>query len=206
MRYLKNTLILAGAAALVIGGILSPVSAQTTTKEIIQALTPLKTRSLSTSDQPAPNPQAEAFINSVRAQSNRSLSAAEREQLTAITADKASANIPIQFSYGSNVIKGASLRLADELGRALTSPEFKGNTFIIAGHTDAKGSDEVNNPLSEQRARAVKTYLVKKFSIDPLTLITVGYGKTRLKNKDQPLAPENRRVEVINALASTAAR
>jgi outer membrane protein OmpA-like peptidoglycan-associated protein len=167
MRYIKKTSIIAGMA-LMIGGILSPAFAQTTTQDIIKALTPEKTRSLSSSDQPATNPKDEAFLKSVRSHADRPLSATERAQLTTIADDKATAKIPIQFDYNSDAIKGDSVRLADELGRALVSPDFKGNTFIIAGHTDGKGSDAINNQLSEHRARAVKAYLVKNFSIDPV--------------------------------------
>ena len=36
----------------------------------------------------------------------------------------------------------------DELGKALTDPKLTGGTFLIAGHTDAKGSDEYNLALS----------------------------------------------------------
>jgi outer membrane protein OmpA-like peptidoglycan-associated protein len=83
---------------------------------------------------------------------------------------------------------------------------MKGSTFLIAGHTDAKGSNQSNLLLSERRAQAVKSYLVKHFAINPGDLITVGYGKTRLKNKDQPESAENRRVEVVNVMSKTAGR
>ncbi|MCC3157064.1 OmpA family protein [Hymenobacter sp. 15J16-1T3B] len=63
----------------------------------------------------------------------------------------------------------------------------------IAGHTDRVGESEKNQLLSEQRAEAVKAYLVKA-GIEPARLSTVGYGDTR------PLFPSpdarNRRVEV----------
>ncbi|MBV8509463.1 MAG: OmpA family protein, partial [Xanthobacteraceae bacterium] len=36
-------------------------------------------------------------------------------------------------------------------------------------------------------------------------LIAVGYGKSMLKNKDNPLAPENRRVQVVNMAAKNVA-
>ena len=36
----------------------------------------------------------------------------------------------------------------DELGKTLTDPMLTGGTFLIAGHTDAKGSDEYNLALS----------------------------------------------------------
>lgn len=63
----------------------------------------------------------------------------------------------------------------------------------IAGHTDRVGEPDKNQVLSEQRAEAVKAYLVKA-GIEAPRLITIGYGDTR------PLYPSpdarNRRVEV----------
>ncbi len=68
----------------------------------------------------------------------------------------------------------------------------------IEGHTDLIGSDEANFKLSERRAEAVKTYLVKSMRMNPERIITRGFGKT------QPLITEgnadeqapNRRVEI----------
>jgi hypothetical protein len=37
-------------------------------------------------------------------------------------------------------------------------------------------------------------------------MVTVGYGKTQLKNSDNPLAEENRRVQVVNMESSREAR
>ncbi len=85
------------------------------------------------------------------------------------------------------------------LGQALTSDLLKGRTFILAGHTDAKGSDTYNQGLSERRADAVKKYLAEQYGIDEGKLITVGYGKTQLKDTANPFAGENRRVQVVNA-------
>ncbi|OON70023.1 OmpA family protein [Hymenobacter sp. CRA2] len=63
----------------------------------------------------------------------------------------------------------------------------------IAGHTDRIGESDKNQVLSEQRAEAVKAYLVKA-GIEAERLSTIGYGDTR------PLYPSpdarNRRVEV----------
>jgi len=84
------------------------------------------------------------------------------------------------------------------LGEALTSPDLKGRTFIVAGHTDAKGSDTYNQGLSERRADAVKRFLSEKYGIGTNRLVTVGYGATHLKNRESPLAGENRRVQVVN--------
>ena len=46
------------------------------------------------------------------------------------------------------------------LGKALTNPDLKGSTFIVAGHTDAAGTEGYNQDLSERRADSIKRYLV----------------------------------------------
>ena len=84
------------------------------------------------------------------------------------------------------------------LGQALSSAELKGSTFVVAGYTDIKGGDTFNQTLSERRADAVKRYLAEKYNIDAANLVTVGYGKTKLKNPTNPVAAENRRVQVVN--------
>ena len=68
----------------------------------------------------------------------------------------------------------------------------------IEGHTDLIGGDEPNLLLSEQRAEAVKTYLVRSMKMDPDRIITSGYGKSQpLVNRgDAAAQAPNRRVEI----------
>ncbi len=84
------------------------------------------------------------------------------------------------------------------LGKALTNPDLKGSTFVVAGYTDAAGGESYNQDLSERRADAIKRYLVDKYGIAGSDLVTVGYGKTKLKDPNQPMAEANRRVQVVN--------
>ena len=84
------------------------------------------------------------------------------------------------------------------LGEALSDPKLKGSTFVVAGHTDAAGGESYNQDLSERRADAIKRYLVDKFGITGTDLVTVGYGKSKLKDPNQPMAEVNRRVQVVN--------
>jgi hypothetical protein len=51
------------------------------------------------------------------------------------------------------------------LGKALSDPNLKGSTFVVAGHTDAVGSEIYNQDLSERRTDSIKRYLVDKFGI-----------------------------------------
>jgi outer membrane protein OmpA-like peptidoglycan-associated protein len=69
---------------------------------------------------------------------------------------------------------------------------------IISGHTDATGSVEYNQKLSERRALMVKSYLVQQ-GVDKKRLIAAGYGKSRLLLPEQPTNALNRRVEFRNA-------
>jgi outer membrane protein OmpA-like peptidoglycan-associated protein len=91
------------------------------------------------------------------------------------------------------------------LGRALTNPDLKGSTFVVAGHTDAAGGESYNQDLSERRADSIKRYLMDNYHIASSDLVTVGYGKTKLKDPNQPMAEVNRRVQVVNMENKTTA-
>jgi outer membrane protein OmpA-like peptidoglycan-associated protein len=85
-----------------------------------------------------------------------------------------------------------------ELGAALSDVQLKGATISINGHTDGVGGDAFNKRLSERRATMIKGYLVDNFRLSSANLLAVGFGKSKPKNKMDPGAPENRRVEVVN--------
>ena len=76
---------------------------------------------------------------------------------------------------------------------------MRGRTFILAGFTEAKGSETYNQGLSERRADAVRQLLSKQYGIEAGNLVTVGYSLSQLKEPANPFAAENRRVQVINA-------
>jgi len=169
--------------------------------EIIKALKPERlTRGLTTSPADvARNAEETKFVNTLRNRQTRSLSTTEREQITSIAKKRPSIDLEVNFDYNSDHIGSKASSQVTALGEALSSSELKGGTFILAGHTDAKGSDTYNQGLSERRAEAVKRFLSEKYGLDASNLVTVGYGKTQLKNPAGPFASENRRVQVINA-------
>jgi outer membrane protein OmpA-like peptidoglycan-associated protein len=109
-----------------------------------------------------------------------------------------SADLEIYFDYDKADITAAARQVLGPLGHALIDPKLVGNRFVLVGHTDAKGGDTYNQVLSERRAAAVKEYLVRTFGIAPERLVAYGRGKSSLKNTADPLAAENRRVQVIN--------
>jgi outer membrane protein OmpA-like peptidoglycan-associated protein len=107
-------------------------------------------------------------------------------------------DLEVNFDFNSAAITPQAEPQLRELGDALTNPKLRGATVSINGHTDAVGGDAFNMDLSERRAETIKRYLVDHFQLSPSNLRTVGYGKSRLKNKMDPMAAENRRVEVVN--------
>jgi outer membrane protein OmpA-like peptidoglycan-associated protein len=176
---------------------------EVTEDQILKALTPTKkplTRGLSVggSPQPAVNPAESKFVSSVRGRTTRSLSRTEREEIAAIVKDKPKIDLEITFDYNSADISAKSIPSVEALGRALSNAELKGSTFVVAGHTDAAGGEDYNQTLSERRADAIKKYLIDKYGINGSDLVTVGYGKSKLKDPSQPLAEANRRVQVVN--------
>ena len=142
----------------------------------------------------------------MRNRKTRSLSLGEREQLAEIAATKPKIDLEIQFDYNSAAISKTSIQAVQELGKALSDPNLKGSTFMVAGHTDGIGSDGFNQDLSERRADTLKRYLVEKFGLAGHDLVTVGYGKTKLKDAANPADPVNRRVQVVNMDTKTAAK
>ena len=114
-------------------------------------------------------------------------------------------DVQILFAFDSADILPEAKPALDELGKALSDEKLKGGTFLIAGHTDAKGSDEYNLALSQRRAAAVKLFLVETYRVDDSRLAVIGFGEEQLKNKDDPLADENRRVQIVNTGSATVA-
>jgi outer membrane protein OmpA-like peptidoglycan-associated protein len=189
-------------------GIARAVAAEDVTEDqIVRALAPAKkplTRGLSVGPQADPAASAEEgrFVQKIRGRSTRSLSVTEREEIATLAKDKPNIDLEITFDYNSADISAKSLPSVQALGKALTNSDLKGSTFVVAGHTDAAGGEGYNQELSERRADSIKRYLTDKFGIAGADLVTVGYGKSKLKDPSQPLAEVNRRVQVVN-MAST---
>jgi outer membrane protein OmpA-like peptidoglycan-associated protein len=113
--------------------------------------------------------------------------------------DKApSIDLYIPFEFDSDKLKTEALLTLKRLGAALKDTRLKGYRFRIAGHTDAKGSAEYNQKLSERRAAAVRNYIVFQYDIEQARIETVGFGKTQLLDPSNPEDGVNRRVQIIN--------
>jgi len=102
----------------------------------------------------------------------------------------------ILFDLDSATLRSESKPVLDEVVKLLASePQWK---LTIEGHTDASGAAAHNQSLSEQRAAAVKTYLVSQ-GVDAARLQTAGFGASKpvADNKSELGRAQNRRVELV---------
>ncbi|XIA66902.1 OmpA family protein [Bradyrhizobium sp. TZ2] len=178
--------------------------------QILGALKPKPaTRGLSTAAQQvdtAAQAKEVSFVNTLRNRKTRSLSLGERQEIAELAAAKPKIDLEIQFDYNSADISKNSMTAVQELGKALSDVSLKGSTFVVAGHTDAVGSEGYNQDLSERRADTIKKYLTEKYGIAGSNLVTVGYGESKPKDANAPMDPTNRRVQVVNMDTKTASK
>ncbi|GKS69056.1 hypothetical protein W03_10600 [Nitrosomonas sp. PY1] len=111
-----------------------------------------------------------------------------------------SASMLITFNTNSANLTFSAKQALDKVGRALNMDKLAEFSFVIEGHADRRGSYELNQHLSEERAAAVRYYLISMHDIDPTRLTAIGKGYTEPLNKDNPLAEENRRVTIVRVV------
>jgi outer membrane protein OmpA-like peptidoglycan-associated protein len=99
------------------------------------------------------------------------------------------------FDFNSDVIKPAAAQNLNNLASSLG--KYPGSNLLIVGHTDAVGSDDYNQTLSERRARSTAVYLANQ-GVATSRLQTVGRGETEPvgSNETEDGRSKNRRVEV----------
>jgi outer membrane protein OmpA-like peptidoglycan-associated protein len=75
---------------------------------------------------------------------------------------------------------------------------YPGLKIQLEGHTDSIGSDQYNMKLSEQRANAVRDYLIEK-RVRSSGVTAVGFGKANpvASNTTEAGRQRNRRVEMV---------
>ena len=206
-RSLFLSVLTIGAALSMTTGVALAGSDTVPAAQILNALKPKSaTRGLSAGTQvdPAASAKEASFLSTVRNRQTRSLSMGERQEIADIAANKPKIDLEIHFDYNSAEIAKGSTEAVQELGKALSDASMKGSTFVLAGHTDAIGSEAYNQDLSERRADTIKKYLVEHYGLNGSDLVTVGYGKTRPKDPNAPMDPTNRRVQVVNMDTKTA--
>lgn len=102
----------------------------------------------------------------------------------------------IHFAYNKAIVKTESYPILDAVLEVLNkNSDIK---LEIQGHTDSQGSDAYNKSLSDQRAAAVRKYLVSR-GIDPTRLDSKGYGEEQpiVENDTDENRALNRRVQFM---------
>jgi len=101
----------------------------------------------------------------------------------------------VLFDYNSATLRTESHPALNDLANNFR--RYPDEIIDVEGHTDATGSDDYNQNLSERRAFAVKDYLVDQ-GVAANRINAIGYGKTRPKaSNDNPEGRQmNRRVEI----------
>ncbi|TFF22893.1 OmpA family protein [Jiella endophytica] len=132
---------------------------------------------------------------------SRSMRAGERSRLLIVEEDDSeplpSIDVEILFASDSADPLPASGGELQALAEAVADPRFSGDRFVVIGHTDAAGSDAYNQALSTRRAAAVRDRLVDLSGEGEERFIVAGRGESDLKNGVDPLAAENRRVQIV---------
>jgi OOP family OmpA-OmpF porin len=103
----------------------------------------------------------------------------------------------IKFPVGKATLTPDNYTLLSKVQKAIQT--FDQPNVMIEGHTDSTGSAQTNQALSQERADAVKAYLVANKTLSESNVRSMGFGP------DRPLAPNttpegratNRRIDVV---------
>lgn len=104
----------------------------------------------------------------------------------------------VTFATNSSTIQGQFQGALNDVAKVLREDGTANQLAIVVhGHTDNTGSDAVNNPLSQNRANAVRTYLSNQ-GIASNRITARGYGSTSpvADNSTAAGREQNRRVEI----------
>ena len=103
----------------------------------------------------------------------------------------------VLFEFDRSEITAAGQTILDGAAEVVNAGAYKNLRVNVAGHTDEIGSEGYNQALSERRANAVRSYLVKK-GVDASRIHTFAYGESTPKasNGTDEGRAQNRRAEI----------
>ncbi|MHB2148340.1 OmpA family protein [Calditrichota bacterium LG25] len=106
----------------------------------------------------------------------------------------------LKFQPGKAIIQPEYFSLLTKVQRAIY--EFPESYILVEGHTDASGSSYKNKVLSQQRAKAVKEYLIANLDLKDSQIEAIGRGDLEpiASNKTAEGRAKNRRIDIRIAL------
>lgn len=120
-----------------------------------------------------------------------------KKRISEIKKGKIEIKTRIPFAYSkARLLRAAEFILDDVVDVILSNPQLK--RIRIEGHTDNTGDAEYNQQLSEDRAAAVRDYLIDK-GVPADRLVAKGYGSNKpiARNDRESGRAKNRRVDFV---------
>ncbi|HEX9971359.1 MAG TPA: OmpA family protein [bacterium] len=105
--------------------------------------------------------------------------------------------IGLNFVSGKAVINPEYFQLITKLQRVIRL--FDNHQITIEGHTDNIGDDRLNQSLSLQRAKAIKSYLMANMALSDNQIVAIGYGELKpiASNDSEDGRAQNRRIDIV---------
>jgi len=102
----------------------------------------------------------------------------------------------LSFPVGSSEIEPRNFELLTRIQQALRI--FPAAHVVVEGHTDAAGDDDLNQRLSQERADAVRKYIVANMPNAAMRIDTKGYGESSPLTSNDTTAgrAKNRRIDI----------
>jgi outer membrane protein OmpA-like peptidoglycan-associated protein len=103
----------------------------------------------------------------------------------------------ILFASNRYALLNTAMTKLNQVAEALKAQDAD-RRMVVEGHTDSQGSDRINQPLSVNRANAVRDYLVSRgVDSDKITAVGMGSSRPLVDNRNAENRANNRRVEII---------
>lgn len=134
------------------------------------------------------------FTQSADLGQSRGLCVGTVKECEATAPKPAGFDMMINFSLDSADLTRQAQENLSQFAKALKDDRIAAAKFVVEGYTDASGSEQHNQSLSERRAQSVTSFLLESgVSRDRLQAIGMGEKDPRVPN---PMDPINRRVEM----------
>jgi len=106
----------------------------------------------------------------------------------------------LNFQPGKSVILPEYFSLLKKVQESIA--EFPDSHVLLEGHTDSMGNPNINKRLSEERAQAVREYVLANMELSREQITAIGYGDTKPvgSNKTAAGREQNRRIDIIISL------